>query len=161
APAPETSARGVQSTCSFRWLHLTDLHVGMPGQKWLWPNIREEFFRDLEKPHRKAGPWDLVLFTGDFVQQGRPDEFQKLNELLGQLWQHLRCLGSDPFLLAVPGNHDLMRPNPAKAAASALRTGLADDHVQKEFWEKPRSEYRKVVQNAFKNYLSWGSGGKR
>src|SRR5262249_24598134 len=83
---------------SFGWLHLTDLHFGMSGQKWLWPNIREEFFRDLEKLHSKSGPWDLVLFTGDFVQKVGRDEFQKLNDLLGQLWVHLQKLGSTPCL---------------------------------------------------------------
>jgi hypothetical protein len=140
---------------SFGWLHLTDLHFGMSGQKWLWPNIREEFFRDLEKLHRKAGPWDLVLFTGDFVQKGGADEFQKLNDLFVELWGHLRGLGSTPFLLGVPGNHDLVRPDPAKAAVVALRTSWADDQVQDEFWKKPGSDYRKVVQKAFKNYDSW------
>ena len=32
----------------------------MPGQKWLWPNMQEEFFRDLARLHEKAGPWDLI-----------------------------------------------------------------------------------------------------
>jgi len=154
-PATETHSRGEQSTCSFRWLHLTDLHFGMPGQKWLWPNMQEEFFRDLARLHEKAGPWDLILFTGDFVQRGGPDEFAKLNGVLGRLWEKLRDLGSTPILLGVPGNHDLVRQKADNAAVASLRTGWADARVQKEFWENPKSDFRKVVQKAFKNYIAW------
>lgn len=102
----------------------------MSGQNWLWPNIREEFFSDLEELHRKSGPWNLVLFTGDFVQKGGADEFDGLNDLLGRLWEHHRGLGSVPYLLGVPGNHDLVRPDPSDTAVAALRTGWGDPHVQ-------------------------------
>jgi hypothetical protein len=155
--APSTarvSAVG-QSACSFRWLHLTDLHFGMPGQKWLWPSIQEEFYTDLERLHRKAGPWDLVLFTGDFVQRGSAKEFEDLESVLSRLWTHLRTLGSDPVLLGVPGNHDLRRPKPENPAVTSLRTGWTDPHLQKQFWEKPGSAYRKAVQQALKNYDKW------
>jgi hypothetical protein len=27
----------------------------------LWPNIREEFFRDLDKLHGTSGPWDVAV----------------------------------------------------------------------------------------------------
>jgi Calcineurin-like phosphoesterase len=147
--------QGGQMRTHFGWLHLTDLHVGMSGQKWLWPNIREEFFSDLERLHRKCGPWDFVLFTGDFVQRGGADEFQKLNELLGEIWGRLRALGSNPCLLGVPGNHDLVRPRPDDPAVTALRTGWGDPHLQQLFWGKEKSAYRRLVQKAFKNYVAW------
>jgi hypothetical protein len=38
-------------TCSFSWLHLTDLHQGMKAQDWLWPGVKEIFFQDLERLH--------------------------------------------------------------------------------------------------------------
>lgn len=145
---------------SFGWLHLTDLHFGMSGQRWLWPNVKEEFFRDLTHLHEKVGPWELVFFTGDFVQRGGADEFVGLDRLLAGLWEHLRGLGSDPVLLAVPGNHDLVRPDPARAAVAALRTGWDDQHVQEKFWGKGNSEYRKVIGRAFKNYSTWWEGHK-
>src|SRR5262249_54401054 len=53
----ESSAPENEPTpCSFGWLHLTDLHFGMSGQKCLWPNIEEAFFKDLKSLHGKAGP---------------------------------------------------------------------------------------------------------
>src|SRR5215207_372548 len=96
---------------SFSFLHLTDLHQGMASQSWLWPNVEEEFFRDLEKIHEAAGPWDLLLFTGDLTQRGSRAEFEELNKTLGRLYDELARLGSTPILLAVPGNHDLVRPD--------------------------------------------------
>src|ERR1043165_556159 len=123
---------------SFNWLHLTDLHFGLQGQDSLWPNVREVFWNDLEKLHEKSGPWDAVLFTGDLVQSGSEAEFNELEvKVLGPLWDRLTQLGSkDPVLLAVPGNHDLVRPDGKKTKA-ALRlmlqkTGFAE--VADEFW---------------------------
>jgi hypothetical protein len=154
-----------EKACSFRWLHLTDLHFGQPGQKWLWPNMRDEFFRDLERLHEIAGPWEIVLFTGDFVQRGRAEEFAQLNDLLDRLWEKLASLGSTPVLLCVPGNHDLLRPKPERAAVTGLRAAANSDWsdrlVREHFWSNPTSEYRRVVEKAFKNYLKWWGEHKR
>ena len=57
---------------SLGWLHLSDLHQGMDGQSWLWPNVREQLYDDLRKLHRLCGPWDVVLFTGDLTQRASP-----------------------------------------------------------------------------------------
>src|SRR5712692_4722775 len=92
------------------WLHLTDLHRGMSAQSYLWPNIEKNFFDDLKTLHKLCGPWDLILFSGDLVQKGTPQEFRKLDSTLKRLYERLNELGSDPFLFAVPGNHDLKRP---------------------------------------------------
>jgi hypothetical protein len=105
---------------SFSWLHLTDLHWGLEGQRPLWSNVREAFFDDLEKLHERSGPWQAVLFTGDFVQQGKKNEFEQLDQrVLNPLRERLQRLGSgDAALLAVPGNHDLIRPDATKASAA-------------------------------------------
>ncbi|MCP4701324.1 MAG: NACHT domain-containing protein [Gammaproteobacteria bacterium] len=140
---------------SFNWLHLTDLHLGMDGQSHLWPNIREQFFVDLETLHRRCGPWDAVLFTGDFVQKGAAEEFTKLDGLLNELWDRLQTLGSEPVLLAVPGNHDLVRPDPKSSAVRLLEMWDNVPDIQEEFWKEPDSEHRTLISHAFANYLNW------
>jgi 3',5'-cyclic AMP phosphodiesterase CpdA len=140
---------------TFSWLHLTDFHQGMNEQSWLWPNVKDRFFEDLEKLHDKNGPWDLVLFTGDLTQRGSAEEFQKLDEVLEKLWEKFKRLGSSPKLLAVPGNHDLVRPNEKDPSVKLLRLWNDDPDVQSEFWEDANSPYRKVVTEAFKNYTYW------
>ena len=57
----------------FSWLHLTDLHFGQSGQGHLLHNVKERFFEDLKTLHGRTGPWDVVLFSGDFVQRGNRD----------------------------------------------------------------------------------------
>jgi len=144
-----------ESMTSFSWLHLTDLHRGMKEQHWLWPGVREIFFEDLKKLHEKCGPWDLVMFTGDLTQRGSAEEFQKLNELLDQLWECFNKLGSSPRLLAVPGNHDLVRPDRKDPSVRLLQQWKDQLEIQKEFWEEADSPYRQVVTQAFENYAAW------
>jgi hypothetical protein len=150
---------------SFNWLHLTDLHFGLQGQASIWPNVREVFWNDLENLHEKSGPWDAVIFTGDLVQSGSEAEFTELeNKVLGPLWDHLAKLGSkEPVLLAVPGNHDLLRPASENPKA-ALRQMLREDgfsEIANEFWTDPNSEYREIISASFANYQAWSQKNTR
>ncbi len=148
-------------TPSFNWLHLTDLHYGLTSQPSLWPNVREKFFDDLATLHDRCGPWQAVLFTGDLVQQGGHDEFRRLeDEVLGPLWDRLRELGSgEAILLAVPGNHDPVRPNLKDRKPTPAERFLLDPNlfsaVADEFWQAPDCEYRRVIEEAFANYTTW------
>ncbi len=123
---------------SFGWLHLTDLHLGMHQQSSLLPTVEDKFFDSLEPLYEKSKPWDLVIFTGDLTDKGSPEEFKQVDEFLGQLWDCLRSLGAKPSLLAVPGNHDLTRPDPKDPCVTVLKNNwsiLAD--VRNEFWKDP------------------------
>ncbi|HTN91588.1 MAG TPA: metallophosphoesterase, partial [Sorangium sp.] len=142
---------------SLGWLHLTDLHQGMGGTSWLWPNVMGALFDDLARLHDLCGPWDLVLFTGDLTQRGSRDEFEKLDATLDRLWRRFDQLGSQPRLITVPGNHDLDRPrsdlDPYVLALSQWheRPRLRD-HVLDE---KSGRAYLDFLAQAFKNYTAW------
>lgn len=151
---------------SFNWLHLTDLHFGLREQAPLWPNVREVLWNDLARLHDKSGPWNAVLFTGDLVQSGSENEFKELeNKVLGPLWEHLSKLGSkEAVLLAVPGNHDLVRPDVEKKVKAALRLMLQKNgfvDFREEFWSDPSCEYREIVTTAFANYRTWSEKNNR
>ncbi len=79
-------------------------------------------------------------------------------EVLNPLWDELRKLGSgDAVLLAVPGNHDLCRPNPDgdnPATDTLLRQGGFRDIADK-FWNNPEGTYRCVINDAFAAYQKW------
>jgi hypothetical protein len=140
------------------WLHLTDLHFGLGGQPPLWPNVREAFFEHLARTHDRTGPRQVVLFSGDFVQQGSKDEFQKLEEkVLAPLWARMKELGSEPYLLAVPGNHDLVRPDVKKPTAALQLLLLPNGFplIADRLFEEPLGEYREVINQAFANYTEW------
>lgn len=153
------------------WLHLTDFHQGMKEQDRLWPNVKDRFFRDLEYLYRKCGvPWDLVLFTGDLTQTGDAQEFESINQLLNELWSFFENqlhFSNLPKLLAVPGNHDLIRPKPRTKdpdynEAVDILTHSWDEKTwdttakrRTTFWEQSNSRYRQVIQDAFANYIAW------
>ncbi|MGK3990569.1 metallophosphoesterase [Sorangium sp. So ce136] len=151
-PAPSTPAR----PASLGWLHLTDLHQGMSGTSWLWPNVMATLFDDLARLHDLCGPWDLVLFTGDLTQCGSADEFKKLDATLDRLWRRFDQLGSQPRLITVPGNHDLKRPDdldPYVLALSQWHTNRRlRDHVLDE---KSDLGYRERLAKAFECYTEW------
>ena len=146
---------------TFSWLHLTDLHLGMDEQSSLLPVLKDRFFEDLESVRDKCGPCDLVIFSGDLTQSGNAEEFQRVDEFLGQLWDRFQELGCRPSFLAVPGNHDLVRPNAMSSAVKALATWAGDLDVQSEFWTNPKSDYRTTVEAAFQHYQDWWAKAPR
>jgi len=121
----------------FSWLYLTDFHFGLKGQDCLWDTLRAPFIEDLAAVHAHCGPWQAVLFTGDFVQSGESAQFEKMQaEVLDRLWEKLREVGSgDAVLLAVPGNHDLFRPRPEddNPAADTLREKGGFERIAAKF----------------------------
>lgn len=139
---------------SFRWLHLSDFHLGMKRHADLWPNMEAAFFDDLSATLKDSDSLDLVLFTGDLVQKGDALEYQELEIWLQKLWDRFSNL-NPPRLLAIPGNHDLLRPATTGAVSLALRHNWSRNEVHNTFWNDPDSEYRKLVDHAFANYLTW------
>ena len=145
---------------SFSWLQLTDFHQGMREQDRLWDNVKEQFFKDLKRLYKKSNtPWDMVLFTGDLTQKGKPEEFEQINSFIEELWGFFKTelhFPKEPVLLAVPGNHDLTRPDSNDHSVRQLRESfLSATSIQEEFWENDKCRYRQVVNEAFQNYLSW------
>jgi len=135
---------------TFRWLHLTDLHLGMPGQDSLWPNVEEQFLNDLKFLHDNVGRWSLVLFTGDLTQRGSAAEFAAADKLLQKFWSRFAEWGFAPEFLAIPGNHDLVRPGDASDLALVTLLHTWDQPVvQKPFWGDENSPQRRLIASAF------------
>lgn len=143
---------------SIGFLHISDLHQGMEPLGWLWPNVREQLFLDLELLHKRSGPWDVVLFTGDLTQRGSAAEFESLEQTLDALFAHLTALGSHPVLLTVPGNHDLVRPKKS-ATLRAAQTWESDEKLRQSFWKghhgNGRPKLVELVRTAFTPYQEW------
>jgi len=147
---------GNEFTTVYRWLHLTDLHLGMGGQESLWPNMEHLFLEDLKYLREKVGPWDLVLFTGDLTQRGTAREFAALDGLLQKLWSSFADWGCTPQLLAVPGNHDLVRPtDESDPALITLLHNWQIPAVQTPFWKDPDCPQRRLVSAAFQGFTDW------
>lgn len=148
APAPTVPA-------SFGWLHLTDLHQGMSGTSWLWPNLKDKMFADLERLVEHAGRWDLVFFTGDLTQRGTPEEFDQLDRTFEQLWECFDRLGAQPQLVAVPGNHDLTRPARFDPIVLALEQWHRNHDLRDHVLNNTDNQYLAALRTAFAAYSTW------
>ncbi len=155
-PISNLIAEPEDSKDTITFLHLTDVHFGQ-SHGWLWPTMRQQFYEDLTALSRRTGPWDVVLFSGDFVQKGTKLEFDAAKKELIDLWSVLKEIGPPPLLVCVPGNHDLERPsNTDPVTRQSLRWhDLTEKDVKKEFWTKKSSLYRKKIEKHFKNYSAW------
>jgi hypothetical protein len=138
---------------TFRWLHLTDFHLGMARLADYWPNIEDKFFSDLTQ-RLQGSQLDLVLFTGDLVQRGSTEEFEQFELWLQKLWDHFSSIGQSPQLIAVPGNHDLQRPKEDHSHSLTLTNLWTQVSVQADFW-KSNSERRTFVCDCFMPYQKW------
>lgn len=141
---------------AFTWLHLSDLHFGLDKTGWLWPYVKERFYEDLDQLCSLCGGFDVVFFTGDHVQKGTRSEYEKLDSMLAELWDHLlqRTPHKRPVLVSVPGNHDLQRPEDCKANALLADLRSSADTYER-FWREDKHPHRLLVSQAFHEYESW------
>lgn len=146
---------------SITWLHLTDFHQGMSDQDWLWPNVRDDFFKDLRVMQKRNGPWDLVLFTGDLTQRGSEKEFERFQKTWDEINTTLFSLNSHPALLVVPGNHDLVRPKATDPVVKAFAQWDTDEDLAQELFKNSKGQYRKVVTRAFAPFSAWSDSLER
>jgi predicted phosphodiesterase len=151
------SGAPTSANSAFTWLHLSDLHVGITGQEWLWPTLKHSFFDDMETQFRVTGPWDVVIFSGDLTQRGAADDFKRLDEVLTELWAKFKSLGFVPKLITLSGNHDLARANPLSSQLLLLRRWWDEREVQQDFFKSQDSEYRRATASLFEHYSEWST----
>ena len=77
---------------------ITDFHIGLPGGR-MDETFRTAAFLETAVAHLASlepSP-DVVLATGDLVDRGLPEEYERLREILAPI---------DAPVYATPGNHD-------------------------------------------------------
>lgn len=140
---------------TFSWLQFSDLHQGQSESQWLWPNIEDVLFSDLEKLRSEMGPWDAVFFTGDLTQSGTEEQFAQFDAFMAKLTDKFKSLGCTPCILAVPGNHDLQRPRDSQKLLQELESFSEDRKLRQSFWEALESPHKKLVSDAFEEFDIW------
>ena len=108
-----------------QFLHISDLHAKGPREPEPWRRRRvlgDAWQRNLETMLAEEGRIDLVFFTGDAAQSGKPEEYAEVTDFLGALSGELD-IGLDR-LFVVPGNHDIDR-DAEKSAWESMRMRLA------------------------------------
>ena len=140
----------------FRWLHLTDLHLGSLGTDQYFPQIEAAFFDDLDRQIEARGQVHLVVLSGDFVDKaGWAGHRARLDEFLGRLAERL---GDQAVMVAAPGNHDLTRPKLSVVERAALAHWHDNPELRLEFFNDPANSLRTAVQAACADYVAWWKG---
>jgi predicted MPP superfamily phosphohydrolase len=139
----------------FKWLHLSDLHVGLSRQDWMWPSLKHLVFDDFKRVHSQTGNWDIVIFSGDLTQSGARDEFDKLDEILQELWAQFANLGFAPKLIVLPGNHDVSRPTQLRPELRLLKRWWTESDLHEEFFDEPPNEYQAAILAILEKYIQW------
>ena len=148
---------GKGTTKCIRFLHLSDWHVGTEEERYLFPQVKQDLFDDLTDMIAHTGSIDVVFFTGDFVQSGKLEEYELLDRFFAPLCSLIASPGSRPLLFGVPGNHDLVRPMSKKhrPALDYLWEWHTHKTTREQFVKNPHAPTRRVVKEAFKNYVTW------
>jgi predicted MPP superfamily phosphohydrolase len=141
------------------WLHITDLHMGMGdrGVAAILPSLKTSFVKDLTEVLDDVGRLDFVVFSGDLVQRASKEEYARLDEHLDAIWEQFDKLKLRPVLFPVPGNHDLVRPDPESPVVQALAAWANRATLREDiFWDPRRGlPYREEISRAFAHYQEW------
>jgi small GTP-binding protein len=136
----------------FSWLHLSDLQLGLSGSRLLRPEYREAFEKDLRKVHERSGPWDVVVLSGNLTQTGSSREFDLLQSTLESFWEYFRGLGSNPLLLAVPGEQDFHHP---LVQGPELLGMFSASEAREALQRKGLDKQGRFVLGRFSNFTEW------
>ena len=114
-------------TKHYRWLHLSDLHLGCRGDA-MWKQVKVEFAQSIKDRVEHLGPPDLLLLTCDLSFSGTDKQFQQMDQFLDELMDWLGCPSDapSPLIFPVPGNHDLARPQGMAALPYAVLDHYSD-----------------------------------
>jgi 3',5'-cyclic AMP phosphodiesterase CpdA len=104
----------------YRWLHLSDIHIGCEGRAEWWQTL-EDFKKSLKIWLPKVGGVpDMILLTGDLTNRGAADEYEKFTGFLDGVQKALAEHGAQPLVIAVPGNHEVQRASGEQAYPYAI-----------------------------------------
>lgn len=131
------------------WIHLSDIHAGQRGEA-ARPAVEKALERSITSLAGRIGVPDLLLLTGDLAYSGKAEEYAQIERLIARIeaW-----LGHRLPVLAVPGNHDLARPdNPRdKYFYAGLKYYEDEELIRDNLWQQPPG----FLQPLFAEYERW------
>ncbi len=131
-PPPAPPPQPVPEKPLFSWIHLSDIHMGLPsaGRGWDQEMVLDALARDTEKLHRDGlVPAPRAIFvTGDIAFSGKPEQHEKAAFWLEKVAATVGLSATHVYL--VPGNHDVDRDadkdRHTKRLLGLLRDGKED-----------------------------------
>lgn len=134
---------------------MSDIHVGANHLAETWPRFNTIFLDDIARKVELAGPIDTIVFSGDLVQFGAKNEFDRFDEVADNIISRLSDVQDIPQIVTVPGNHDLSRAKKGATEGLALKQYWNDDEVRGTFWSEDGESLRQFVNDRFEAYHAW------
>ncbi|MCA9243072.1 MAG: metallophosphoesterase [Phycisphaerales bacterium] len=138
----------------FRWLHLTDFHLGCSAIERGRDGVEHAFWEDLQA--QSPDSIQLVVLSGDFIDRcdWRQDLLGQLNIFVRRLKQTLPAA----TFVAVPGNHDFDRGQSTEGHRLLGEVWNRNDLLRSDFFgQNPREPLRNLSSYAFEAYCRWWS----
>ena len=166
-PVTEAPERSIQQKASanlgpgLRWLHLSDLHAGGPGAAQRH-GLFDKLQADIQAMADEVGPPDVILFTGDLAYRGQAEEYAEVDRVLERIHGWLAEVNPKapaPLLFAVPGNHDVTRPQKRRELRDCMLLSTyenGDDKMvqdlRQQLWEEKDPE---LIEPLFTTFTEW------
>jgi predicted DNA-binding transcriptional regulator YafY len=144
SPAPADAAPR-----NFRWLHLSDIHLGSEdgyGHDIVLSALIEAFSDGGTLADRRP---DVIFCTGDIAQSGKPAQYVTAGQFFTDLSRTTGVPTERIFL--VPGNHDIDRDRVSKAFVLPL----ADRRAAESFFGPDGVEDREIAFRRFGAYAEF------
>lgn len=148
-----------------RILHVSDLHDRgeRESEAWRRRRVLGEAWEENLAEILQDGPIDLVCFTGDAADWGKPAEFAAAGRFLHALCERVNVTRDRLFV--VPGNHDLDRSLGAAAWRSVREAASRADALDLARWLHKRGlppgfeePWRDLLFARFEAYRQWLAG---
>lgn len=92
----------------------------------------ETAFKEAMDEIRENGGVNHILICGDVANKGKAEEYEKAEEFIKDIFEHLRCDEKETQLYVVPGNHDIDR-DVNKSSRKSFRSILLDPDKGDDF----------------------------
>lgn len=102
-----------------------------------------------------AGPVDTVIFSGDLTQTGMRKDFNKLDEILSEMWESFAKQGANPTFVVMPGNHDVEWLKEPWPAHEVLKEWWSFPHLHDDFFSGNKNPYRTAVEEQLQEFRLW------
>jgi len=146
---------------SLTWLHLSDWH--QKGKDFDRRVVRDALLKDIEERVTRIDPTlervDFVVFSGDLVWTGKPDEYQAAQEHL--LAPALTAAGLKANrLFIVPGNHDLNRTHVYEMLPPELQKPLDSDALVQKWLNEEDGKRERTLEPfaAYRDFVAKYTG---
>lgn len=144
------------------WLHLSDLHLGRDvyNEKIVLEKLLADIKTQIEINNIEL---NLVFITGDLTFSGQKEEFEHVQEFIGELLIVTKLNKDD--VVVVPGNHDVNHNQVLSIARNSKKllnnrdaiSEIIGNETERYIYTQGLKNYYEFIENNF----SWAKAGKK